>query len=363
MTEEVQATEAPETVDAVVETPSEAPAEVVSDDDAMSAIYDRLVTNNGADRAEDGKFKSPKAESVNDSAPVDGSPGGEEGAADEPVEADNGVQQVPAAPSHIPSEVKAAWEKLPADAQKALADYTSQQDKKFGELGRELQKYKPVNDVVNEFKEYFDGSKGKHDPAQAMRALFNIQRNMDSDPVGTLYKIAQTYGIHDQLFQGNADASREISSLTQTIQELRQQVSQLTNGEYIQNQFSLLSEQQNVTKAIDEFASSAPFYAEVENALPQFIDVARSRMGDTAKPQELLKAAYDMAVNAIPEVREKVQAAEKVKAAEQPDPKRTEAARKAASINVKSKGTGKQSFSSDEEAMAAAYDRLVGNAA
>ncbi len=64
-----------------------------------------------------------------------------------------------------------------------------------------------------------------------------------------------------------------------------------------------------------------------------------------------------MAVNAIPEVRAKVQATEKIEVANQPDSKRSEAARKAASINVKSKGSGKQSYSTDEEAMAAIYDK------
>lgn len=356
MSDELQSVETAETVDAVIETPSEATETVVSEDDAMSAIYDKLVTNNGADRAGDGKFKSPKAESVVP-APVDGSPGGEEGAADEPVEADAGVQQVPAAPSHLPGEIKAAWDKMPPEAQKAFAEYTGQQDKKFSELGRELQKYKPVNDVVNEFGEYFDGTKGRHDPAQAMRALFNIQRNMDTDPVGTLYKIAQTYGIHDQLFQGNADSSREISSLTQTIQQLRQQVSQLADGDYIQDQFSRFNEQESVNRTIEDFAKSATFYADVEDALPSFIDLARSRLGDTAKPGELLKTAYDMAVNAIPEVRAKVKATEQVDVANKPDSKRAESAKRAASINVRSNGTGKQSFSTEEEAMAAVYDK------
>lgn len=145
MTEEIQTTEAPETVDAAVEvSPSDTP-EVVSDDDAYGAIYDKLVTNNGAERGDDGKFKSPKAESVDSSAPVDGSPGGEEGAeADAPDESASVAAQAPSAPSHLPDPVKQAWDKLPEEARTAFAEFTSQQDKKFAEIGRELSRYKPV---------------------------------------------------------------------------------------------------------------------------------------------------------------------------------------------------------------------------
>lgn len=361
MTDEVQTSEVmPETVDAVVESVSPSDTSVVSDDDAYGAVYDKLVSQNGADRAEDGKFKSTRDEPV-DGAEDQGSPGGEEGAVEDAEAAGvppaTDATDAPAAPSHLPQDVKAAWDKMPVEARKAFADYTAQQDRKFGELGRAAQKAQAVEQVVNEFKEYFDGSKGKHDPAQAMRSLFNIQRSMDTDPVGTLYKIAQTYGIHDQLFQGSADSAREISALTQQIAQLQSHISKIADEGFIDTRVSQTLEARDVTKAIDEFAKANPYYAEVEDSLPAFIDVAKSRLGATAAPVEVLKAAYDMAVNAIPEVRAKVEAAKQNEAASQPDPKRSDAAKKAASINVKSKGTGKQSFSSEEEAMSAVWDK------
>jgi len=38
-----------------------APAPVITEDAAMEAVFDRLVTNNGADRGDGGKFQSPAA--------------------------------------------------------------------------------------------------------------------------------------------------------------------------------------------------------------------------------------------------------------------------------------------------------------
>ena len=78
-------------------------------------------------------------------------------------------------------------------------------------------------------------------------------------------------------------------------------------------------------------------------------------------PKAILQKAYDMAINANPDVRAKVRAAEAKATAGNPDPKKAAAVRNAVSINVKSSTTGKERAVTEEEAMASAYDRAMAN--
>ena len=73
----------------------------------------------------------------------------------------------------------------------------------------------------------------------------------------------------------------------------------------------------------------------------------------------VLQKAYDMAINANPDVRAKVRAAEAKATAATPDPKKAAAVRNAVSINVKSSNSGKERPMTEEEAMASAYDRAM----
>jgi hypothetical protein len=341
-------TEAPVST-AATETPTVESAP--TDEDALGAIYDRLMSEQ--ERGPDGKFVSADKEAG--AEPAKDSPGSEAGAEEQTAET---PAEVIAAPAHLPQSIKGQWEKMPTEARDAIAQWTAEQDRKFGEQGRALAQYKPIQDTLGEFKEYFDGTKGKYQPAEAVRYLFNLQRQMDSKPLDTLLEIADTYGLRQHLTQPT-DGTREIIALRQTISELRTELARNATPERIEDTVSSVLEKRQVSEAIERFAKEQPFYAEVEKDLPDFISIARSKMPD-ASPLSVLERAYHMAVNANDEVRAKKEAAEaKAKAAKSADPKRTEAAKRAASINVTSAGTGKQTFKSEEEAMSAAYDRLM----
>jgi hypothetical protein len=334
--------------------PASEPATVTDDD--YGAVYDRLVTFNGAEKGADGKFVSPNAAQQVQEAPQQAiEDAGEETPAEPEAPASEATT---AAPAHLPQSIKGAWDKMPAEARDAIAQWTTEQDRKFGEVGRQLAQSKPLADAVSEFKEYFDGTKGKYQPAEAVRYLFNLQRQMDSRPLDTLLEIADTYGLRQHLTQPT-DATRELVALRQTITELRGQLQTRSNPEDIETTVSAVLEKAKVQEAIDRFAKEQPFYADVESDLPAFIQIVRQKMPE-ASAVTVLEKAYTMAINANDEVRARKEAAEaKAKAAPKPDPKRSEAAKRANSINVTSTGTGKHGYSSEAEAMAAAYDRAM----
>jgi hypothetical protein len=325
-------------------------------DDDLGAAYDRIVTFNGADKGADGKFVSRNATGQAKEGHQQASEGE---ALDDAGEAEAPASEpVSSAPAHLPQSIKGQWEKMPVEARDAIANWTAEQDRKFGDVGRQLAQFKPVQEIVSEFKEYFDGTRAKYQPAEAMRYLFNLQRQMDTRPLDTLLDIAETYGLRQHLTQPT-DATRELVALRQTITELRGQLQRSSAPEDIETTVSAVLERNRVQEAIDRFAKEQPFYAEVEPDLPAFIQIARQKMPD-ASALTVLEKAYHMAINANDEVRARKDAAEaKAKAAPKPDPKRSEAAKRANSINVTSTGTGKHGYASETEAMAAAYDRAM----
>ena len=348
----------------------------VSDEDAMGAAFDRLTSDdsasddampNGTDRDEQGRFVSKDADKT-DAAGVaenadEAKAGDDQQAEPEQKTADNASS----APAHLPYDIKSKWAEIPEAARDALVALTTEQDRKFGELGREISNLKPIKDVTSDFAEYFDGTVASYKPDEAMRYLFGLQRQMDKDPLGTIMDIAKTYGVDGQL-NAPTDGTREIASLNQTIRQLQTRLEKMGDGGNVEDTVSKVLELRDFNKALDDFATGKPFYADVESLLvdneatgrPGFISFAWDRLGETAEPIKVLEYAYDMAINAIPEVRAKAQAAKSTdKAAPASDPKRTDAARRAASINVNSTASGKANFASEEDAMGAAYDRLT----
>jgi hypothetical protein len=333
-----------------------------AEDSAIGAIWDKH--NDDDDWTNDNKVESKDgAETTKDASGRDesgrfaskDSPAAED-AAGEPAEGAAEATDT-GAPAHLPYDIKSNWDTIPEAARDAIAALTSEQDRKFGELGRELASVKPIKETLSQYNEYFDGTKGNYRPEEAISYLFNVQRKMDQDPLNTIMEIAHTYGVADQLGQPT-EGSHQVSQLHRTIRDLESRL-QNTPAE-IDQKIAQNFEMREFDKAIAEFASTADHYAEVEEKLPSFIAASWAIKGEGADKMDVLKHAYKLATDEIPEVRAKVQAAEKNKAAGHTDPKRTESAKRAASANVKSNSTGKSvTFTSEDEAMGAAYDRAM----
>lgn len=337
----------------------------VDTDAEMGAVFDRLMTNNGADRGPDGRFASTKAE---EAPAAELEPDAEAGQAE--PEGDDGAQDAaPApepvsAPAHLPEAIKSVWADMPETAQKAVAAHQADIDKKFGEQGRVLGAMRPVAETIFAAAARHPEFRGMtpEQIAQGAVSLADVQARMERDPVATTLQVIEQYGVADQIRAKlsdapPSDAGQVISELRQEIAELKRSAQHSADPEYIQQHVSHAFENQKTQQAVSEFAASQPHFADVEQALPGFIEIARKTQPDAA-PMELLKAAYDMAVHAIPDVRAKIAAAE-TKAAD-PDPARTEQAKRAASVNVKSKSTGKERIPTEHESMGAAYDRAMG---
>lgn len=341
---------------------SEAPVATPSMEDEMGAIWDRIERDNGAARDQSGKFASTKEEAAPVEVAEEPLEGGEEGAADRVAESSTpAAVEVP-----LPSNwrgLEDAWEKIPADIRPAVREHAERLHQQAAKLGQEVSAYKPIGEVIQKYKDYFGGSRGNYKPHEGIDYLFNLQRQMDDAPFDTLMQIADTYGLRQELATrfgaGGEAVNPDTQSLLTEIGQLKRMLQETSDPDKISSLIDQKLNEDRVTTQVKEVISRTskdmPLYAEVEAELPFFISKAWAKLGETASQDAVLKLGYDMAVNADPDLRGKV-AAPKV-AATNTDPARLAAAKNANQSNLRSTSPGKPRELTDDEALAAAWDK------
>lgn len=323
----------------------------LSEDDAMGALFDKLT----ADGVED---EAPAVEQV-EAEP--------EAKADEVAAEPETVEEAeePAkieAPTDLPSSIRAKWAEMPEEARDAVLSSHRELTRKMADQGRVVQASKPVYDVLVRAASEIPTLKDMT-PDQIASDVFKmaqIQGQLASDPVNTLLGIAKQYGALDAMRQaiGGQTPSQTAQENVQLMQEIRQLRSQLQSGtdpKAIEDRINQTLTVRETERMVSEYAAQKEYWGDVEPLMPQFIPIVQARLGDGASPKDVLDAAYDMAIHAIPDLRTKATAPAKAQA--QPDPARTQAQLKAKSVNVKSTSTGKSAPMTEEQRLAAIWDK------
>lgn len=337
----------------------------VSSDEALGAIYDRLTTKGiesepeaepseaQAGRDERGRFVKQ--------APAEASP--QDGEADV-EEAPASVSERQAAPVSLPAtwrqDMADIWEAVPEQHRDRLAQWSVETNNKLRDMGRKLEGYSDVqsvfDDMLQTYPDRFNGPEAMK-PADGIKFLYQVQKDMDQKPVETLVDIATRYNIIPDLAKAlgvTGDQVGVVQTLQNTIQQLEARLANKFSPDMIRQEVTRTLSQREMEAEVTKFAAEKPFFEELTPDLPDFIAIARKKMPE-ASHLELLSSAYDMAVNANPELRQKVSATQRVSATSE---QRVAAAKKATSINIKSTAASKGKPRSDEEAMGDVYDRL-----
>jgi hypothetical protein len=186
--------------------------------------------------------------------------------------------------------------------------------------------------------------------------LAKIQARMTQDPVPVLMEVAKQYGALDglkALLSGQApdQASQGNVDMANTIRRLERELAEVRNPQYVSNLVQEQLTHRSVESEINAFASASEHWGALEAVMPQFIEVAQTNLPAGSSAKDTLAKAYQMAVTAYG-----LQASQD-SSTPKADPKKTEAAIKAKSVNVSSRSTGQPSQMSDEDMMRAAYRR------
>ncbi len=347
----------------VIDQNTAAPVGNVDADAELGAVWDRIERDNGAAR-DNGKFVSTKviehdpSETQTDTKPLEGGEG--EAAAVAETSTPEAVE-VP-----LPSSWRGKddlWAKIPADLKEPLRAHQEELHKTLSQQGQALSAYKPIGDVIQKYSDYFDGRRASYKPAEAVEYMFNLQRQMDSNSLETLLQIADTYELRPKLaemFGGQGGEQTDnsqvllakISQLESTLREMGDPSkidARITSKLKEDREFSQVEEE------ISRVSKDMPLYAEIpEQDMVYFINKSWEKLGNTASKEAVLKSAYDMAINADPDLRAKAAAA---KAAASGDPERVAAAKRANSTNIRSTSTGKTRELTDDELLGQVWDK------
>jgi len=348
--------------------------EFVSEEASMGDAYDRMMgeldsTPEDRSRDELGRFTAKEtAEEVAEEVT-------EEVVEEVEVEATNEQvqeQEQPAeeteevaevhAPNYVPGAVQEVWAEIPEGAREAIAKSHQEMSAKLSNMGRQQQALNPILSEIQRATQSFP-ELAQMTPEQVAKDVFelaNTRANLRRDPVNTLLQVAQQTGSLQQLYQRLGlqpqDSNVETIQMQQEIAQLKQQLNQPNNNvnveAMVQEQIAARDTQQEVAA----FAQDREHWAVVENDMPALIPAARHLLGEYASNADVLSAAYDMAIDAKG-LRASPKPAPQAAPAKA-DPKRTKAAIKAKSVNVKSSQT-KQTPMSERDQMGQAWDRMM----
>lgn len=380
---ETPAAEAPETEntpDSQIEA-SDADAEESA---LMGDVFDKYRNADGSEKTEE--ETEPAAEAV-EAAEQEQAPEASESekpaeSADTDVpegvsEASEASEAAIAAPEQAPKAIKDGWDKLPPEIQESIASRERELMLKMTDQGREMQRVKPLSDRLNTLIEKYPAfaNETPENLVEGAVRLAAVQAELDKNPLPVILDVAQRYGLMghlQQIFTGQQPTPEQSANLQlqQQVADLQRQMTEQTSNPPVDID-NLVNQSLNEREAlnnVNQFASENEHYEVVEPYLPQFIQTVQS-VHPGLSDAETLREAYNMAVNALPETRAKLNApgtdseadgqAEAQPAAQKPTSKRNVQAIKAAAINVSTSGPGKDAPKTEEQVLGEVWDRMT----
>lgn len=280
------------------------------------------------------------------------------------------------APNYVPQGVQAVWGDIPEAAQQAIAKSQQEMSAKLANMGRQQQAITPILSQLQQATQQFPelANMSPDQLAGDVMELAQTRANLMRDPVNTLIQVATQLGAMPQLVQqlgvqqpqgqqqvppqamADQGLAMERIQMQQQIAKLESELRNAVNPDNIAATVQQQMETQRVEASIADFAAQKEHWAEVEGDLPNLIPVAQQILPEGASNEDVLNAAYDMAVDAR-NLRAQPEPAPAAAPA-QGDPRRTAAAIKSNTVNIRSVG-GQSAPVSERDAMSAAYDRIM----
>jgi hypothetical protein len=270
------------------------------------------------------------------------------------------------APTFLPDAAKAVWGQIPEAGRVALEKSYQEMTGKLANATRTERAVRPIYDVVIKAAQEIP-TLADMTPQQIATDVFTMARlqgQFREKPVETLIGLAQQNGHLDALraaLAGDAAGAQQSTALAQEVRQLREQLAKVADPNMIDQRVSQQIMQRNLESEVDAFAATAEHWNSLvqtdaegnvtRNDIATMLPLARDKKGHGASAKDVLALAYDMAVNADPELRAKIKAA----VAPLADPRKAADAARAASINVSSRGGSEPATQSERETLRQAY--------
>lgn len=198
------------------------------------------------------------------------------------------------APQSLPDDVKKAWATFPPEVQAGIARRENEAHEKITADGQKIKALSAFEEALQPFQARLQQVQAP--PHEYVRRLAAADQLLASDPLRGIQEVARLYGIDlRQAVTGQPDPS---SALHSKIHELETRLSEREEAD----RRAKLSE---ANQRIENFRKDRPYFDEAADMMEKLI-----RSG-AAKD---LPDAYDMAINAHPEIRAKRDAEAKAEA-------------------------------------------------
>lgn len=330
----------------------------------LEAIWDRDNVTNGANRGDGGKFVSPNGEASTEAEPEQVTEPVTEPAS---LEGETGEEQPGSTPADVPlpanrllNSLDPEWSTLSPEVQQKLTERSNELHTKLSDMGKQVSTFAPLKEAASEFAEYFNGNLRGADgkpinPADGIRYLANIQRQMDAKPLETLLSIADTYNLREQLAKAFGGQVQSVPADQKVLLDKIAGLERALNGMNGPADIEQVIEARELKAEARRLKESEPLIAEIKpSRWDFFVKEGVESLGDNASVEAVFKYAFNAAVEADPALRAKIQAA---KPAANGSARKAEEAKRAASVNVTSTSTGKARQPSIDDELEAVWDR------
>lgn len=342
------------------ETSPEASSGEMSLDDELSAVYEKMTTDQSEDDAEESDDKGEtEAKSDDDASEA------EDKADDDKADDNKGEAKSSRAPQSWPAAQRDKFDKLDPDTQEFLLAQDSHMHARSSQMGRQIAAAAPVMEMLKEAEPMF-----QHHGAtshEGVKQLLTVQRALDTNPVATILDIAERYGATDDLRDmlsaemdtGSLPPDPIVSRLEAKIAAMQTKIDQQESQRVAHERAAREAQQrQAVARSFDEvsaYSSDKPDFDQLAGDIEAMIP-----MIDAQNPhwtnQQVLDEAYNRAVWANPATRER-QLARQNAEAQAASADAAQRASRAATINVHGQPTSNRQMT-DDELLASTYDRM-----
>lgn len=264
------------------------------------------------------------------------------------------------APLSWSAEQKAKWASVPPDLQAYIAQRDKEQHEAISRAGQQVKAYEPVGNVIEQFREIFE--RNQLPPHEGIARMLAVEQWLARDPGAAISEIAKAYKVDLRGLNGDQPAppangqegtqaavDPRVSTLENAIAERDRRIERIESFLTAQQRQQYQQSESALARQIADFENEQkdgkplrPHFGAVYDEMTALIPGIRAKEPGLSI-QEVLAKAYDKAVHANPDIRARILADQR---SQDEDKRRketaqkAEAARKAASVNVRSGPTG-----------------------
>lgn len=327
--------------------------------DILSDAYDK-ATRELPERGPDGKFVSTKEPEAVEEASTDAAPVEAQSETEDQTTPETGEVK-PETPAIDPpiswsSEMKQKWATLPPDVQEYVAGMERDARTHISRLGQQVKAFEPVAKTLEQYKGTFE--RNGMDYARGLEALLAAQSMLDVNPKAAILEIARAYGVDlgAEPQQSEALPGRETLALQAKIAELERQIAETRTDVVSRKEQERQQREAALQSEVEAFAKAHPYFAEVEADVAMLIPLLRAQSPELSERQ-LLENAYNKAIRVNDGVWSKIEADRRAKEAAEAK-KKAEAAKKVASLNVRTTTTARPAEREIRDELSSVYDRM-----